>query len=177
MELNFTSDWVTPKIKLWQRALKEFSNQPNLLMIEVGCYEGRSALWFLENILTETTSSIICIDPYIKPSFEGNTILFKHKIRVIKQPSQRALRDTFFTDAKADLIYIDGSHNAADVLEDAILCFRILKKNGILIFDDYLWTKEGELTEPKIGIDAFLNVFRDKLVVLHKQYNVIIQKI
>jgi predicted O-methyltransferase YrrM len=35
-----------------------------------------------------------------------------------------------------DLIYIDGSHFPADVLEDAVLSWRLLKPGGMLIFDD-----------------------------------------
>ena len=38
-----------------------------------------------------------------------------------------------------DIIYIDGSHAVNDVLEDAVLSFRLLKPEGILIFDDYRW--------------------------------------
>ena len=36
-----------------------------------------------------------------------------------------------------DLIYIDASHYAPDVLSDAVLAFKLLKPGGILIFDDY----------------------------------------
>ena len=38
----------------------------------------------------------------------------------------------------ADLIYIDGSHLAKDVLSDAILSWKLLKPSGVMIFDDYL---------------------------------------
>ena len=37
---------------------------------------------------------------------------------------------------KYDIIYIDGSHEARDVLEDAVLAYRLLKIGGLLIFDD-----------------------------------------
>jgi predicted O-methyltransferase YrrM len=36
-----------------------------------------------------------------------------------------------------DFIYIDGSHAACDVMSDAVLAWKLLKENGIMIFDDY----------------------------------------
>lgn len=35
-----------------------------------------------------------------------------------------------------DLIYIDGDHSARGTMEDAVNCFRLLNKNGIMVFDD-----------------------------------------
>ena len=39
-------------------------------------------------------------------------------------------------------IYVDGSHEAPDVLFDAILAHKLVKNNGIIAFDDYLWSPE-----------------------------------
>ena len=44
---------------------------------------------------------------------------------------------------------------ASDVLSDAILSFELLKINGIIGFDDYLWklpNSNNLLTNPKIAI-------------------------
>lgn len=66
---------------------------------------------------------------------------------------------------------------ACDVLEDAILSFRLLKKDGILIFDDYGWTVYPQLQfNPKMGIDAFLDCFIGQYNLLLKEYQVVIQK-
>ena len=51
---------------------------------------------------------------------------------------------------------------ASDVLSDAILSFELLKINGIIGFDDYLWklpNSNNLLTNPKIAIDSFTNIF------------------
>jgi predicted O-methyltransferase YrrM len=58
-----------------------------------------------------------------------------------------------FQDDFFDIVYIDGNHEPEYVLEDAVLSFRKLKKNGIMIFDDYGW---GGPDLTKRGIDAFL---------------------
>ena len=49
-------------------------------------------------------------------------------------------------EAPFDLIYIDGSHTAADVLTDAVLAFQLLRVGGVMIFDDYLWSMEPALS-------------------------------
>jgi len=48
-------------------------------------------------------------------------------------------------------------------MEDAVLCFRKLKQNGIMIFDDYGWGGP-DLTQR--GIDGFLHGFHKKITVL-----------
>jgi predicted O-methyltransferase YrrM len=74
-------------------------------------------------------------------------------------------------EAAFDLIYVDGSHHATDVLQDAILGFQLLRVGGLLIFDDYLWRLEPDgqqdsFNMPKPAIDAFVNIFQRKLRVL-----------
>ena len=59
----------------------------------------------------------------------------------------------------SDIIYIDGNHEPNYVLEDAVLSFRKLKSNGILIFDDYGW---GGPNLTQKGIDGFLSAYSKK---------------
>ena len=62
-----------------------------------------------------------------------------------------------------EFVYIDGNHEPEYVLEDAILSFRKLKKNSIMIFDDYGWGGP-DLTQR--GIDAFLSGYHKKITYL-----------
>ena len=68
-------------------------------------------------------------------------------------------------DPRFDLIYIDGSHQASDVLLDATLSFQLLKLNGVLIFDDYNVIDETQtkFNIPKIAIDAFISVHENRI--------------
>jgi hypothetical protein len=70
-----------------------------------------------------------------------------------------------------DLIYVDGSHQASDVLTDAIIAFQLLRVGGVMIFDDYLWCmrptgEEDTLNMPKAAIDSFISLFQRKLKVI-----------
>ena len=83
-----------------------------------------------------------------------------------------------------DLIYIDGSHQAPEVLCDAVLCFLLLRKSGIIVFDDYLWHEQlpygvDPIRSPKMAIDAFTNIFCRKTRIAHRAplYQLYVEKI
>lgn len=65
-----------------------------------------------------------------------------------------------------DLVFIDGGHGSHEVLQDAVLCWRMLKPGGVLIFDDY----GGNATLTRTGIDAFLGAYRPFLTVVLESY-------
>jgi hypothetical protein len=76
-----------------------------------------------------------------------------------------------------DLIYIDASHVALDVMRDAILSWELLKDDGYLVFDDYIYRRHfpAEL-RPQMAIDAFVAAFRDELLVVHRGLQVAVQR-
>lgn len=83
-----------------------------------------------------------------------------------------------------DFISIDASHQAPDVLGDAILAFQLLKRGGVMAFDDYIWSPmrpgtENPLLLPKIAIDAFTTIYSQKLRILPNLplYQLYIQKL
>jgi predicted O-methyltransferase YrrM len=97
------------------------------------------------------------------------------QVTKIKGYSQEALRQLPLN--HYDFIYVDGSHVVSDVLEDAVLAFRLLKSGGIMIFDDYEWDWfNDEYLVPKMAIDAFLRIYARKCELLHKGYQVILRK-
>jgi predicted O-methyltransferase YrrM len=187
----FTVDWFSYNIQIWTHYLNEFKNKSNLHFLEIGSFQGRSTVWLLENILTDDTSAITCIDTFegsiehtihfqndIKNLFDifsHNISKFKNKVNIIKDKSQDALKKI---NEQYDFIYIDGDHKASSVIEDAILSFPLLKKGGIMIFDDYLWFQMKKFIDnPKVAIDAFLEIYADKITILYKNHQVIIEKL
>ena len=186
----FTVDWFTHNIPSWDRYLNNFKNKPNLNFLEIGSFQGRSTVWLLENILTDENSSITCIDTFegsiehhiysknelinLFDIFVHNVSTFKNKINIIRGKSQEVLK---LLNESYDFIYIDGDHTAVSVIEDAILSFSLLKKDGIMIFDDYMWLQMNNyIDNPKPAIDAFLELYANKITLLYKDYQVIIKK-
>ena len=190
-EFHYTFDWFSHNIAVWEKHLRPFAGQPDLRFLEIGSFEGRSAVWLITNILTHETSRIECIECFegiwqwesktvdmveVERRFDHNMCVAQAtgKVTKIKAASREALRRLPFE--AYDLVYVDGSHIAADVLEDAVLSFPLLKPGGILIFDDYQLVRDHELTVPKSAIDAFLNVYRGRYETLHREFQVIIRK-
>ena len=148
----FTVDWFSANIHCWTHYLKEFKGKPNLRFLEIGSYQGRSTVWLLENILTDDSSTITCIDTFegsaehhecneckkdlvnLFDIFSHNISAFSNKVNIIRDKSQVALKRIT---EEYDFIYVDGDHKASAVIEDAILSFHLLKNGGMMIFDDY----------------------------------------
>lgn len=188
----FTHDWFSNNIPHWATLLERFKGQPDLHFLEIGCYEGRATKWLLDNILTGEKSFISVID-----TFEGS---MEHKERgmdmtsmydnfvenvgmtgkvIVHQGFSQIILRKFQREPQFDFVYVDGSHTAYDTMEDAVLSWYTLKRGGILIFDDYGWNAYPDNPElnPKLAIDSFLAIFTGKYTLLHKQYQVAIQKI
>jgi predicted O-methyltransferase YrrM len=188
---KFTSDWFSNNIPTWSYYLENFKNKPNLNFIEIGSYEGKSAVWLLENILTDPTSKMTCIDlfeghqsevisnPDYEEYFHYNIEPFKDKVTVYKGYSSPILRK-FPYEKTFDVAYIDGSHTAYGTLEDAILIHPLVKNDGLIIFDDYGWKNHLDLSpqnNPELAIDTFYNVFKNQYEVIYQGWQVIFKKI
>jgi hypothetical protein len=64
------------------------------------------------------------------------------------------------------------------VLEDAVNAFYCLKDGGYLVFDDYGggWEQHRHM-QVRTAADAFMDVYNNNFKVLHKGYQLILQKI
>lgn len=189
---SFTVDWFSPCIPVWRDLL---SQAPGLgKIVEVGSYEGRSAVWLIENAFTAGgKGELFCMDTWqggaehhaadidmsaVEGRFLGNIATARSRSRaevtvhVLKGASQGLLASLVAEGhgLSCDLIHVDGSHQCPDVLCDAVLSFQLCKVGGLIIFDDYCWSQEphgGEdlLNQPKLAIDSFVNCYRRKLTV------------
>ena len=177
---RFTTDAFSSGAWHWPFILQNFRNKPNLRYLEIGVFEGRSLLWMLENILTDSSSAATAIDMFpedLEERFRANLMLsgLADKVTVIKGTSQQQLRKLPLN--SFDVIYIDGSHVARHVFVDAALSWELLRPGGLLIFDDYLYMLQGPLDQrPKISIDSFIQAFGDELEVVLSDYQIVVRK-
>ncbi len=199
MPPHFHTDWFSKNIPVWERVLQEFRGKPYLQFLEIGSFEGRSACWFLETILTDPTSMLTCIDLFtvneggrnyvksISPDFPDDfdmeraftanikAVGGESRVTMLKGKSSVLLR--YLPLHSYECIYIDGSHGAVDVLTDAVLCWDLLRDGGILIFDDYeLKFGDGPLWNPGIAIDVFLQIYEGRYELLHRGWQIILRK-
>ena len=193
----FTADWFTNGLINFEYAKAQMGTLPAAIL-EIGCHEGRSTCWMLENLLAED-GTITCVDPFaneplsafrndqppapnlIEQVFCHNTGLVKKSdqtVRLMPTLSLYALAKLITEQAQFDFVYVDGSHSADEVLADAVMAFGLLKKNGYMIFDDYLWMAAADsLDRPKMSIDAFVNMFQKHIEIKMINYQYIIQKV
>lgn len=199
---EFTKDFTHNRINFWTKLLSGFVGKNYLRFLEIGTFEGRSAIWLLENILTGRDSKLTIIDPFIitwenkfkdknplwdnqniinetKERFYKNINPYFTKVDVIELTSFCALTGMMsFKQDYFDFIYIDGSHKASDCLEDMVLSLKLLKKNGILLMDDYKWGKKlpAHFT-PGPAIDAFMSIYKEEIKILYINNQVAVQKL
>lgn len=186
----FTSDWLTPHLPVWDALFSVYKGKP-VNVLEIGSYEGRSTVWFCENILGHPASSITCVDVFdgdgtdtydegkvrqIEERFRSNILPYAGKVNVCKGRSSEVLRDLRRAEC-FDVIYVDGSHRAWNVLEDAVLCYPLLKTGGLMLFDDYLGGDLDSMKYPHQAIDAFLRIHAGSLEVVHSGYQLAVKKI
>lgn len=200
MEYKFTEGWSSNKKPLWDSIFEQVTIQK---ILEIGSFEGGSSCYYIEKIGNKNDIEIHCIDTWlggiehqeksmnlVESNFDYNInqaiSKITHEINVYKHKNRSELTlSKLLSEGKEnyfDFIYVDGSHQAPDVLCDAVLGFKLLKSNGIMIFDDYLWSENlpnglDPLRTPKPAIDAFVNInIRQLKIISAPLYQFIIQK-
>jgi predicted O-methyltransferase YrrM len=175
---EFTQDWFSRYPDYWRDLFRDRGWRPEIprTVIEIGSHEGRSALWMLENLLQHPASRLHCVDIFPdrdRPDsywhrFAANVLASPHagKVTVAAMASLPFMSAFVASGERVDFVYVDGSHRAADVLEDLVLAFHATRPGGIIICDDYLkGTRTADITlnSPKLGVDAFTTLYRDRL--------------
>lgn len=186
--------------KRWKQRFG-FMEKTNNKILELGCYRGEMSKWFSDNLLDNQHSRLYCVDTWegseeykknfknVKKTFKNEIEKdFKDNIKKSKYPNKvkvfkNTTTDFFITFLKKEkqpifnLIYVDASHDARNVICDAILSFKALKLGGFMVFDDYEWNKMPENYErPKVAVDSFVYIFRDNVEVTHTGYKLILKK-
>lgn len=201
IKMNFKfdhPDWFSHNIPNWNKIKSLLPSRDYFL--EIGSFEGRSTVWIAEN-LAEKSTELHCIDTWdggpeyedsidhskVEENFYHNTSIVSKNTGVQILPWKGFSQEILQKDAEFlsylpydgfDLIYIDGSHVAKDVLTDACLSWNLLKTGGIMIFDDFGWTLlPEEHLRPALAINSFLACFKNEYKELWKGYQVGIQKL
>lgn len=166
----------------WQQVasnLNEILGDKPKTAIEIGSFNGASAVWILENICNRPTDFLHCIDINETEWLKNNLAPYKN-VKLHLGLSGNVLVDLWYENKKpiADLVYVDGSHIAKHVLEDAVLSWKLLKVGGVLVFDDYGWGPSGTPDDqPKTGVDAFLKGYQKHYFMMGMGWQVYLQKI
>jgi tetratricopeptide (TPR) repeat protein len=176
-DYQFTDNWFSRHIPLWEEHLKSFAHKAAVHVLEIGSYQGMSTCWLLDNILTHPSTKITCVDPFYYPyqkEFDANVTKTGALSKVIKIASKSQDTLGFLEPNTYDFVHIDGTHDDDVVLQDAVLSWRLVKVGGLMIFDDYEDPNPEQNTQ--MGTDLFLSVFNSSIKLIHKAYQVIVMK-
>lgn len=180
----FTDDYSFPAYleKIWLQSFSHLKQQTNVRYLEIGTYEGRSLLWVWDHILPQDSCHIDVVDCFGGEAYRKNfhfnvdELLKKNIISVIEGHSENHLKHLI--KHSYDLIYVDGEHLYKNVWNDAVSAWPLLKSNGFMVFDDYVWKKyERSVSErPEKAIDDFLYKTKNCHKLIYKNLQVIVQK-
>ena len=192
---EFSYDWTSPHFPGWTAVLAPFRDEP-LRVLEIGSYEGRSAVFFL---IYFRRSTITCIDPWDRATmepdlvkldpaaeaeyakaqerFDRNLAPFASRVTKIVGKSADVLPDLGIRSELFDLVYVDGEHKSVAAYRDCMLAWPLLKPGGILIIDDYEFDMGlPQAKRPKQGVDAFLRGIGNAYEELHRAYQLILRR-
>jgi predicted O-methyltransferase YrrM len=205
--LTFTNQWFESMAKRgWDELIPQFN--PTRIL-EIGSYEGASTCYLIDKLKDlHKPLELHCVDTWeggeehvrsgkdmgaIEARFHHNVQLAVErsgadvKLVVHKDFSDHALASLMASGHQNyfDFAYVDGSHQAPDVLCDALLAFKLVRVGGVIAFDDYVWAENlpygrDPLRCPKPAIDAFINIHFRKVQVLSPNvplYQLYIQKL
>ena len=193
---DFSCDWTSWHYPKWMELLAPYRRHAGVRLLEIGSWEGRSALFFL-NFLPR--ARLTCIDTFaggqehrdaaaaspeearsldaLEQRFDANVRAFAGRVEKIRANSAHALAQLGVNKRRFDVAYIDGGHRAAEVYTDAVMTGPLIHRGGMMIFDDYQWREMPQrLDNPGPGINAFLKTVEGQHRVAHKKYQIAIVK-
>lgn len=185
---DFAHDWFTGHIESLEPILASIK-EPVPRLLEIGSFEGLSTCYFLWRL---PAARVTCVDTFqgspglpssrrhaLEEAFDRNIALVDPaRVRKLVGDSRRVLLDLAAGGDTFDLVYVDGSHLALDVLVDAALSWPLVAPGGVVIFDDYLWAMLGDdsLARPGPAVDAFIELVSEHAEVLVRDRQVALRK-
>ena len=168
MRYRLTSQWHNDCPDFWEEAIEEHLLFNNRRLLELGTHEGASLIQWVERC---GIRDITCVDVWEDEGFfqrfldNSDLLLETYKDLNLTYHVQTTFEYLKNCREGFDIIYVDASHYPQHVILDATLAFKCLNYGGLIIFDDYKWTRiENGMTEPdkspKPGIDAFETTHR-----------------
>lgn len=158
-------------------------------ILEIGCFEGLSSVFFSDNLLNNNDSTLTCVDPYYESgTVPGITCKFVNQdvknrfLENIKKSNNykkitfhNITSDEFFKTNKKtfNFIYIDGCHENDYIERDITNSFKFLEKNGILWMDDY--GGDDGIRIRKL-IDSVLQRYDGQYDIIWKGYQIAIRR-
>ena len=151
---DFRSNWTFRNYRKWVKHIHPlFKSVPNLKYLEIGVFEGRSAIWFMDKVLTGEGCHAYLLDAWVDPSRKEsqkkyglgkniesrarmNLAPYSDRCTIYKGESLTTLDLPEIQALELDLVYVDGAHHDDLPLKDAQKTWELMKVGGVQIWDD-----------------------------------------
>lgn len=188
-KFNFTRRWFKTRNQCtFSTFLPElFPGDKPINMIQIGVFEGMDLVWQMQNSCKHPDSRVLAIDPWLATTkldqdymnavcnrAKNNLSQWKDQIKIERNYSQPVLEQIIklpvliggkeIKKGDWDLIVIDGDHTAEAVYQDAVLSYALVKKGGLLLFDD-VRNRIPKPHEVPAGLTRFLEQIGDNVVL------------
>ena len=190
----FTHDFFSPNIPNWTTWFDTLITSAPIQCLEIGSWQGGSATWLLDRVISQRGGLLSCIDTFegssehqnwintiqlpIEDIFDSNVKLTGYSASCVKLKGASTVVLKTLENVSYDFIYIDGAHEAESVLQDAVLSWPLLKRGGFLLFDDieYRFPAKPQ-ANTDIAIDAFKRVFEASIAIKHQGRQLLVEKL
>jgi predicted O-methyltransferase YrrM len=187
--MQYTKD-LTKDLNKSIKTLYPTEPSDKMVCVEIGSFEGKGSIVICDYLCQNDTSKLYCIDPFDNEYVKGNKDMsywnyacngqltrFRNNTstypKIVECKGYSDIIIPTLENNTVDFVYIDGDHSPEQVYKDAVNMFPKMKRNGIILFDDYLWKRHN--IETKHGIDKFLNEYVDKYTLVLKNYQLAIR--
>ena len=167
-KFTFNTNWIFGKPDIWSTVIPHIKDKP-CHFCEIGSYEGRSTIWFIENFCQTPGSSMTCVDIKMRPNLLknlSNINTLKLELNLIN----RGLDSNLEFKNKLTCCYIDGDHSYEGSLHDIETIWPNIENDGFVIFDDY------DLVEIKDAVSKFMSSRTDAIMFKSNINTCIIRK-
>jgi predicted O-methyltransferase YrrM len=185
----YTTRWFDGHVDEWMRIFRSQRLQDRpIRALEIGSWEGRSTVFLLRHL---PMANVTAVDTWegshehigdprltrIEVLFDANVARYGARLNKVKSTSADFFRK-HAASAPFEFIYVDGSHDADDVMADALGAFDLLVPGGIMIFDDYVWKRNPDPRKrPAVAINGFLRMMRGRYRILSVTTQMIVKKL
>ncbi len=125
---ELTTDWLTPWLRFWFPAL-QYLRDTEARVLEIGSFEGRSAIAFLEML---PKCHVTTVDIFDKPAVEErcrkNLASYGDRVEIIKMSAAGALES--LSDRRFDVIYLDAAKTEHGAFAHSALSWPLLSAWG-----------------------------------------------
>jgi predicted O-methyltransferase YrrM len=147
-------------------------------VLEVGAFEGRSAVAFLEYLPHASVTTIDTFpDPPVEARFDANVASYGERLTKVKGRALGALERLKAKNVEFDVVYLDAAKRRSDAFAHSAAAWPLLAIGGILIWDDLAWHPEDPpANRPEPGIRLFCDAFGDCMEIIHEGWQMIVRK-